>query len=400
MLYNESAEPAPTTSKPIPELRPSSSTNTFCVPDDDESDVEEVTANQIPSFKVGDGNFTVIYDGNDQVGYQPPHGQELSSHLGQNSKPDDSQLIDYSEEDHLINNSESSDGDDSDFGSEPSLYSQASHEEEEANHFNYFGVPYPVSDAEISGSDNNSDLESDADYDDEYSVGQDEDDEECIDPSMLTHKDNLATPTITEAISNFTAAGIIAKPCFSIEAQERGSTSAHDPPTIFPTHFPLTPITPLLDHKCEEDDRSQRLGHLSIRDVLNNYQDGPFAGPTNSTSKDASLKEESMDGSASPTPLKRKASEMESQDAQILDSIVPPSEKLELETISQSQVAEAISSALSEGSDVEHPRKRVKATHRTSSNLASYTATAVISALLGGLGTIALLAALPAEYFQ
>ena len=91
---------------------------------------------------------------------------------------------------------------------------------------------------------------------------------------------------------------------------------------------------------------------------------------------------------------------MEFQDAQILESSVQPSEKLDLETISQSQVAEAISSALSENSAIEPPTKRVKATHDTSNNIASYTATAVISALLGGLGTIALLAALPAEYFQ
>jgi hypothetical protein len=315
---------------------------------------------------------------------------------GHHSDCEEAYPIDSSQEGY----SESSDGEDSQFDSDPSSYSQNSDDEVEAGHFDYLDLPYPVSDNDVSGSDDNSDLESDADYGDEYSVGQDEDEEECIDPSILTHKDNVATPTIKDAIQNFTAAGIDPKSYFQAEVQEQGSTSVQDQPMIFPTHFPLTPITPLLDHKREEDDGSQRLGRLSIRDVLNNYQDGPFAGPTNSTPKDASLKEEVMAESASPIPLKRKASEMESQDAQILDSIVPPSEKLDLDTISQSQVAEAISSALSENSDTEPPRKRVKDTHDTSNNLASYTATAVISALLGGLGTIALLAALPAEYFQ
>jgi hypothetical protein len=134
--------------------------------------------------------------------------------------------------------------------------------------------------------------------------------------------------------------------------------------------------------------------------VLNNYQDGPFAGPTDHTAKNESSEKELVTESPSLTTLKRKASEMESQDAQIPESIVPPSEKVDLETTSQSQVAEAISSALSESSESEPPKKRAKATHDTSNKLASYTATAVISALLGGLGTIALLAALPAEYFQ
>lgn len=396
MLYNDTAEPTPTASKPASELRPSSSTNTFCVPDDDESDMGEVKVNQILPFKVGDGELTVIYGEKDEDGYQPPHGPERSLNSGHHSDCEEAYPIDSSQEGY----SESSDGEDSQFDSDPSSYSQNSDDEVEAGHFDYLDLPYPVSDNDVSGSDDNSDLESDADYGDEYSVGQDEDEEECIDPSILTHKDNVATPTIKDAIQNFTAAGIDPKSYFQAEVQEQGSTSVQDEPMIFPTHFPLTPITPLLDHKREEDDGSQRLGRLSIRDVLNNYQDGPFAGPTNSTPKDASLKEEVMAESASPTPLKRKASEMESQDAQILESIVPPSEKLDLDTISQSQVAEAISSALSENSDTEPPRKRVKDTHDTSNNLASYTATAVISALLGGLGTIALLAALPAEYFQ
>ena len=92
---------------------------------------------------------------------------------------------------------------------------------------------------------------------------------------------------------------------------------------------------------------------------------------------------------------------METQDAQLPELIAQPSQEPSLNSIQQSQVTTAISSALSEVealSEAEPPSKRVKSSH--SSNLATYTATAVVSALLGGLGTIVLLAALPAEYFQ
>lgn len=95
-------------------------------------------------------------------------------------------------------------------------------------------------------------------------------------------------------------------------------------------------------------------------------------------------------------PLKRKLSEMETQDAQIVDSALPATQA-DLDSFPNPEVVDAISSALSES---EPPKKRVKSSHSPSGTVASYTATAVISALLGGLGTIALLAALPAEYFQ
>lgn len=49
--------------------------------------------------------------------------------------------------------------------------------------------------------------------------------------------------------------------------------------------------------------------------------------------------------------------------------------------------------------EAERPPKRIKSSLENSS-LVKYSATAVVSALLGGLGTIALLAALPADYFQ
>ncbi|KAJ5155981.1 hypothetical protein N7492_008784 [Penicillium capsulatum] len=97
------------------------------------------------------------------------------------------------------------------------------------------------------------------------------------------------------------------------------------------------------------------------------------------------------------TSLKRKAVELEdSQSSQVFESVNHHPQKASVES-SSLQPAEATSSALSE---IEPPRKRVKPNHSSTSKLASYTATAVISALLGGLGTIALLASLPPEFFQ
>lgn len=384
MLCNHTAERALSKfhTSPASELRPSSSSNTFCVPDDDESDMGEVKVNQIPPSKVGGGDITVLYDESSYNSSQASHKHESS--WDSDPYDSDSEKIDYSAE---SNDEESNE----EFDSDASSFGQVSNDEEEVDYTVGVDLPRSALDDDVRGSGSDSAAESDADYDDEYSVGQDEDEEECIDPSMLIHNDNLAPPSLIEAIPSPPTGCFFPKPYI---------TSAQNQPMILPTYFPLTPITPTLEHKREEDDGSQRLGRLSIRDVLNNYHDGPFAGPNAPTTKNESSEEELVTESPSLTTLKRKASEMESQDAQIPESILPPSEKVDLETISQSQVAEAISSALSESSESEPPKKRVKATHDTSNKVASYTATAVISALLGGLGTIALLAALPAEYFQ
>lgn len=395
MLCNQTAERAPSKfhTNPASELRPSSSSNTFCVPDDDESDFGEVKVNQISPFKVGGGDITVLYhessynssqdsrEGESSWG-SDPHDFDCKKMSRKKMTPDERSLIDYSAESNDEESNEELDSDASSFG-------QVSDDEGEVDYT--IGVDRSALDDDVSGSGSDSAAESDAHYDDEYSVGQDEDKEECIDPSMLTHKDNLTSPSLIEAIQSPPAGCFFPTPYI---------TSVQNQSMILPSCFPLTPITPTLEHKREEDDGSQRLGRLSIRDVLNNYQDGPFAGPNDHTTKNESSEEELVTESPSLTTLKRKASEIESQDARIPESIVPSSEKVDLETISQSQVAEAISSALSESSESEPPKKRVKATHDTSNKLASYTATAVISALLGGLGTIALLAALPAEYFQ
>lgn len=100
---------------------------------------------------------------------------------------------------------------------------------------------------------------------------------------------------------------------------------------------------------------------------------------------------------------KRKASEMESLDTMQDTQKYEPISESQPETSPQSQLVSAISSALSEAEeDVKSapPAKRVKPSPSPAKSLTGYTATAVISAMLGGLGTIVLLAALPAEYFQ
>ncbi|KAJ5816620.1 hypothetical protein N7447_008853 [Penicillium robsamsonii] len=136
------------------------------------------------------------------------------------------------------------------------------------------------------------------------------------------------------------------------------------------------------------------------------YQDGPF-------STNAPVEDVCVPYLATPrtSTLKRTAAEMQSsslesslsQDAQRLPVEPTSQPDLDLNTIS-SEAKDAISSALAENvsafAENERPAKRIKADHSTSKSLASHATTAVVSALLGGLGTIAVLAALPNEYFQ
>jgi hypothetical protein len=88
--------------------------------------------------------------------------------------------------------------------------------------------------------------------------------------------------------------------------------------------------------------------------------------------------------------------DVEQQDAQEAEAIILASQP-DLDSIPKPELVDAIKSALSES---EPAPKRAKISHSSSNAVVGYTATAVISALLGGLGTIALLAALPVEYFQ
>lgn len=136
------------------------------------------------------------------------------------------------------------------------------------------------------------------------------------------------------------------------------------------------------------------------------YQEGPFSIDTDFCK---------VADKALPSPpttagsIKRTASEMESsalpdysfsQDAQRVpvDTYSQPG----LETISP-EVKEAIASALAENDSTvaenDRPAKRTKSSHTPSKSLASHVTTAVVGALLGGLATVATLAALPNDYF-
>ncbi|KAJ5723221.1 hypothetical protein N7488_001256 [Penicillium malachiteum] len=253
---------------------------------------------------------------------------------------------------------------------------------------------------ECDSSDISEDESSIGDYDEEESGEDSEEDSEeyldrysCIDPHLLTHskdarpgqsvmgsKVDVSEPTRVAVLNDF-------------------KQHIPKPTAMLPRNCP---ITTLLD--CPIPQSVSRAKMLSDYDLsleatmqesdgpATSYYDGPFfCGNVSPNSEFNGLH------SSKSTTLKRKAAEMEMQDAQIQDNSVLPSPEPSLQTLDESQAAAAITSALSE---VETPNKRIKSSHSSSSQVASYTATAVVSALLGGLGTIALLASLPAEYFQ
>ncbi|KAJ5760432.1 hypothetical protein N7520_007588 [Penicillium odoratum] len=229
----------------------------------------------------------------------------------------------------------------------------------------------------------------------EESLGE-ENEKECIDPTLLTQYQLGAEEAVT-TIPVFTRATL--NP--SSEPQPKSNDMKHHTSNLhgLQVRFPKCPINSLLNgapsqisHQGDDvnaRDLSTHTENLQIPGYAP-YRDGPFS--CDPVDKEIDVNEWKDRPKLS---LKRKAFEMETQDAQLPELIVPPSEDLSLNTTQQSQVATAITSALSE---IEPSSKRVKSSH--SSNLGTYTATAVVSALLGGLGTIALLAALPAEYFQ
>ncbi|KAJ6009111.1 hypothetical protein N7499_000935 [Penicillium canescens] len=119
------------------------------------------------------------------------------------------------------------------------------------------------------------------------------------------------------------------------------------------------------------------------------YADGPFRSPQKDLKRTATQMESSSNDFESQSL---------SQDAQRPQPLESYSQDTDLNTIPSAEVRDAIISALSEN---EPPTKRVKSNHLTpSKNLASHAATAVVGAILGGLGTIAMLATLPPDYFH
>ncbi|KAJ5124492.1 uncharacterized protein N7515_008317 [Penicillium bovifimosum] len=135
------------------------------------------------------------------------------------------------------------------------------------------------------------------------------------------------------------------------------------------------------------------------------YHDGPFASNAFVEQLDSGNLDEATSGKS---PLKRTATEMESsvvpdvsQDAQRLPE--DPSSLPNLDKLT-SEAKEAIGSALAENVSAtaanDYPAKRVKHSHSTAKTLASHAVTAAVGLVLGGVGTIAALAAMPNKYFQ
>lgn len=174
-----------------------------------------------------------------------------------------------------------------------------------------------------------------------------------------------------------------APPCYEI------------PPWKIPQSLPPAPHTPYPRFDYADGPFSCKFGSTYQR----NFDSSPSTPLRERTPLPPLPKELSSDPDS--VSLKRKASEMEAQDAEQQDAqeaeVIGSASQPDLDSIPRTEVVDAITSALSES---EPSSKRAKTSHSSSKAVASYTATAVISALLGGLGTIVLLAALPAEYFQ
>jgi hypothetical protein len=182
-----------------------------------------------------------------------------------------------------------------------------------------------------------------------------------------------------------------------------------NPGARFPTHAVSSELPSSCQNKYPPMQRKieSTVGVPSFSHEFENcYHDGPFS--TSAHVEDASVP---YLATSRKSTLKRTATEMQSsslepslsQDAQRLPVEPASQPDLNFDTAS-SEAKNAISSALAENvsafADNEHPAKRIKSSHSTSKSLASHATTAVVSALLGGLGTIAMLAALPNNYFQ
>ncbi|KAJ5210572.1 hypothetical protein N7491_010379 [Penicillium cf. griseofulvum] len=175
-----------------------------------------------------------------------------------------------------------------------------------------------------------------------------------------------------------------------------------NPGARFPTHAVSSELPSSCQNKYPPMQRKieSTVGVPSFSHEFENcYRDGPFS--TSAHVEDAFVP---YLAASRKSTLKRSATEMQSssfepslsQDAQRLPVEPVSQPDLSFDTVS-SEARDAISSALAEN---ERPAKRIKSNHSTSKTLASHATTAVVSALLGGLGTIAVLAALPNEYFQ
>lgn len=390
-------------SRPLPSLRPVS-TNTFCVPED--SDVEEMPNPNIdlPDEAVDgfhaatleasrEAGSRVAKDGSAQQESNPP--QEIS-HKFQAQHPGciilERDKIDYlaDEDDGKIDYSDEDSDDFVDSDEEESDLESSAPSSSGLSSFNRIDI----------GNEPKFDREGLLDY----SASGFESDDECAASSHGKLLDNVHTEFINPDVLMQNDCADAATFAHASESVSEDDINSAAPATT--EGLKLSPEKPgtyveicggiHLSHPhsvVASGECSQRLPTLESNQQPA-YEDGPFSSISEPGQDGSTIKQPVVNLPA--WPLKRKISEMETQDAQIVDSILPATQA-DLDSLAKPEVVDAISSALSES---EPPKKRVKSSHSPSGTMASYTATAVISALLGGLGTIALLAALPAEYFQ
>lgn len=409
---------------PPSKLRPSTSTNTFCAPEDD-SDVEELT--KIPAAMM-QRNFThplesirVIEDEEPvlETVHEERHMKEESNASGNSCSYPEDEVFGHQSDDSTSSNDEEESELES---SEPSSFVNSNDRAnanaaglEEAGYYEY---------EQFSEEDCESDSASDSDAQSGNGSSVDDDsydDEEAyintnafVDPSMLLREKMREDAFISSVQSSLQDAGLHVKPEAAESKSSVPTTNApfhggydFQGPSFQPSHpFQPPPISAYDVNPWRLPHNFPPSPHAPYPRV--EYADGPFSckygsvyAPNNvDSSPSTPLKEPSpvkeFSPALAPVSLKRKASDMETQDAQQPEAVIPASQP-DLNSLPDVEVVDAISSALSES---EPPTKRVKSSHCPSKAIAGYTATAVISALLGGLGTIALLAALPAEYFQ
>lgn len=408
--------------------RPTSSSNTFCVPEDD-SDAEEIPAVAPTSEETGP-ETTISFNQtlpklHDIINLDEEQATDLKQHdtdisraccpwepepvedqVGQESDLDNV-LSDSSDEGSDLENSQSAS---SDTSQSEAVTDQAKLVEQPENSIN--------------------------DISDEDHEQSDSDEAECIDPRILAQKTHTELSRCDKPVER-----LIGEKSSQHTSSTRPSFSQRFPPPESLYEINYHPRASLETENLSGSRGSIEQPPYFVPTVssCHGYRDGPFSwshqsfpnsfapssifmpqsipGPSVPISEESppewhdyanekAIKKETIVGNPLPT-LKRTASEMESsdtlQEVQTLEMAHSASAKPEIDAISQSQVVCAITSALSEAgeeSESERPTKRVKHNSPPSTNLTRYTATAVISALLGGLGTIALLAALPAEYFQ
>ncbi|KAJ5290295.1 uncharacterized protein N7443_010548 [Penicillium atrosanguineum] len=421
---------------PASKLRPSTSTNTFCVPEDD-SDIEDIL---VPK--------PICVDEDEQP---LPQTVQEEQHMDEELKSSENETSDYGDvledesDDSTNSDEEESELEESvssllikstdcadvseDVNADVSADADADVAELDASHYENV---FPCYDREHDGfqppheDDSDSEYASDSDVlsekessveNNSYNDDNDDDDDGVyintniitapfVNPDVLSleklHSVDTAPHIKPETMEPKPSNPLVSPPAYHFPGPSFQPGPSFLPPPCYeanpwrmPQSFPPAPHIPYPRFEYADGPFSCKYGSTYQR----NFDSNPSSPLREPTPLPSLPKELSSDTDS--VSLKRKASEMETQDAEQQDAqeaeIIAPASQPDLDSIPKPELVNAITSALTES---EPSPKRAKTSHSSSNTMAGYTATAVISALLGGLGTIALLAALPAEYFQ